>query len=422
MGSMDYDYLKQTISNSYYDYCTNIENKLSLLKDLTSLFRINIDDDNLDNCYIKEIDLDNLTLVIVDKEKDIIYSAAYMFKNKSLNNSSLFIETTIQNKVNKNKYQRIYHIDYNEPIVEKMIYTASDGDIIFEKEIPSCNLFGNDEQVIVRSVKQKGKIDGNIRQSWVTKFTRNTERTSNRFVLTSKKYSFLKNDYLGNLSTCDKLYNLVDGNIIYSVNEFNKKNHCNYFRGACFESVTEECDRFLPVGITSKKFDILHDDNVISAIIFEGGIDKNQQLLEIYKFSDYIEMRYMTRNFLDREGESLKYSTFVLPVDDSGTIKNDQIDLMKEKLDTILKNDSFSSKVREELSVFGQKISTKNNKTFKNQDNILNMKFLFNYNLGEILNLVNIDEVLYFSSNNENSLGLKNSINKVKTKKKIVNI
>lgn len=341
----NYEVVKQLVTKKYHNYLNNSENKKLALQELLELFKISIRADNLEDYYIEDINLEKLSVKIIDLKTGLLYSSYYIFDN-NLEENKYLIKTIIQDE--HYKFEDIFSNEHDKPIKKLMIYIDETNNTVFEKNVLDNN------NIIIKISKTSNHKEYHILDSFSQKNPSSTK----------------ENPLKENIKTKEKNVHLVNDSIIYSFSDFSKKETCNYIKGVFLEKIPPNVRTYLPSGISPKKFDMLKDDSVVSTIIFEVCINNKKTTIEIYKIDSFIEIRYKSDYLYPDSAKKAKINTWILPVDNNDSISINELILINNKLKSSLANNIFLNTISEEILFFAKQISSRNSNNNKKETKV----------------------------------------------------
>lgn len=341
MESVELESLKKEIVAKYNLY--NNEKDMSSFELLLKYFRI---DGDINNLEIKEIDLDNLKLVVMDKSNGDIIESNYTSSCDLVNYSigeTYFIN--VKRFSDCEEFEECFVLDSLEPFISKMTFSDNGYHLSFTKEMPNDINFGSKgEDISISYAADIEKDDKEYLQPLFTKSAVKYDKECPSFFeqfFTYDMPSFIKEN-----NTQDKYLYIDNDNVVYGINNHNE-NDCNYFHGICYESASINYEATLPIGISLKEFPNIVDKDNLSTMVFKGNTgNNNKQSLEIYKRNDGIHI-----NYKDLENKNDEYLIDKL---DEGTITIREVELVKESLTTKNIDNKFCELVFNELSNFSK--------------------------------------------------------------------
>ncbi len=358
------EYLKRKIKRTYKWYTNERTDVNATILDIAKLFKIKLDEKYLSSYKIKSINYnDKINIEIEDTNNNILYKAFYSDNLvNSLTNRNSFIYVTILE--DNKKINRAFYINDDEPFLEDITYSKNNENIVLRKDI-NKDIF---KEVIIEL------------ENPITIFSKSIKRTNNYI--------------LEQIDSCDKYgihmhknfdrycYKLKDNNIIYGINELNKSEEHIKIQGFCIKEKKDNVIYdYVPYNMKINKYKELFDDNCLSVIIFNGYEEEIGNSLEIYKYPNKCNIKYIRFN------NNYNNDCFEINTDNGyidSKLINEIIILLKEKI-----NNRFIELTIEELNKFKEQLEINNE--LKNEYSLNNF---IDKNIFEIDNIINNSKYL----------------------------
>lgn len=353
MYSLKINELKKLLENIYNGYLSESTKSKSIIE-LGKFFNIEVYEERTNDYKVLNIDVDNLYIEILDEKYGTIYKSFYTENCDLFNYYGNILRFIIVQEISNERYlEKVYHIGENKPVITKMIFEEDGCVLEFEKEESTsedtfldngkkltirylkCNKYGIYEPLLTRIVKVN---DGDSFEKTYTYSDTNKSKENN---------CFNKSTYV------------VSNSVIYSVNEVSFDKPISYLKGICFESINIDINRYMPYGIEIRNHKRLSSKDTLSAIIFNGIIENNFHLLEIYKDRKYITVSHIVQNNMpdDLEVKEVSNESIELPVIYEGYIS---INELYRVIDSFDEKDEFIQMVLSDILFFIKKIYIKN--------------------------------------------------------------
>lgn len=373
MYNQKIDELEKILGEIYSGYLDEGTRKESILQ-LGKLFNIDIHEERIKDYDIVSIDIDNLCIEISDKRYGVVFKSSYTSCCDLLDYYGCRVRFIVVEEIDDDKYlKKVYHIDEDNPIITKMSFIQDGYALEFEKEVSNSEdtFLDNGEKLTIRYLRYN---DG-VFEPLITKIEKRNI-TPNGVDSYEREYTYDKGNVVTNGDSYDKSMYLINNNIVYVIDDLSVKTPVSYIKGVCFESTGVDMQRYMPSGMDVSNYDLLDDEDTVSAIIFKGIIEDNIHVLEIYKNSENINVRYRIQNNAIDESEvqTVHSENIELQRVDIGSISLGELDQIKQVLNA---KDEFIHMVLNELSSFSKKMYIKNG-YIEEVYNPLSPKTLFN--------------------------------------------
>lgn len=221
--------------------------------------------------------------------------------------------------------------------------------------------------------------DGKCEQKFTRIYKRNNDDSFERI------YTYDGIDYNSEGYLIDKSIYVDDKNMIYVVDELITNVPIMDIKGICFENTQIDISQYRVKGINLYEYEGLIDNNTVSAIIFNGVVEDQVSLLEIYKNDECINIKYHKNNIIigsDNNVEVL-FENIEIPITNEGKISVLEINsIIKE-----LKKDTFINVVIGELNRFSKKIYIKD-RLMEEEYNPLSPKILLDKDFDIIADII----------------------------------
>lgn len=368
--------LKEKISYLYNMYL-ECDNKREYITKLTKIFNITIFEVLANNYKILSVDIDNLSIVIEDIRYKIVYNSSYVFNSKGI-----FIETIETG--NERYLKRVYSVDKDKLLTEHMIFEKDVKVLEFIKEYGINNLNDKKKLTIRYSVNNNG-----VYHPLLTKIYECNNNDSFERIYT---YNGMDYNNVGNL--VDKSMYVDDSNMVYIVDDLAIKTPILYLKGICFENTQIDITKYKVNGMNLYEYEDITNGKTTSAIVFKGVVDNEFCLLEIYKNSELINIKYHKENNLIENDKDMQvlFESIEIPILKKGKISVLEIySIIKE-----LKKDMFINIVVNELNNFSEKIYIKD-KLMMEEFDPLSPKLLLSKDFYVILDAISRGKDGYFN-------------------------
>lgn len=297
--------LKAEMVNTHKKYKSE-KNKLDKLITLANLFHIELGCCKYDVTHvcldleeryiIQNINIDKLTIEILDQKENILYKSIYI-------GDGLFEITIISEDINVT-----YRYDCNREIKidEQISVRENNYELLIDKKTASL-----DKQVkLVYFKTTKIKTDRfgteksgpeyeKVIQPLITKIYKLSDREEKEHCFT---YCFDAYEVKGDIK--DKYFYLTDSNIIYGINNATLEQGNVRYCGVCMKRALKNRDSFEKYRCCNiDNFDSMYEKDVISAMIFKGVIYPNNYELEILVKEDsyYVVLKNIKYDSLNQE-------------------------------------------------------------------------------------------------------------------------
>ncbi len=375
-----------------------------ILTNLANLFRIPIDISRLTDYQIGKIDMDELSLEVLDRKKETSTIATYSpysevlgFASPDNENLLNFIKVTSTSPLYKR--ESIYKTNEETPILERITIRNNEYGLIFERTKPNV-------------IRVYSRQDGS---KFLIKYFKEVKEENNKrnYELLSSIYktNFLEKKYINffqrllihdtpetlNKNRPDQFYFDINDNIIVG----SRCRHEGYIiDGACFENIDNHslCEALYTPLDKIKDYSNFDTDSVSFAVLYAGYSypDRNTN-------TTYYHDLEITKTMDKLQG---KYSVFT--PGKINCILNDNFEILNfgnnplEEVDTIIKTlynkyteDIFIQFIISELERFKEKLELKNG-LVQEVINPLSKEVLINKTFDEIQDLVSTNKDEYF--------------------------
>lgn len=396
-------YLKMATKEAYKRYTSKIQDEEVSLKNVTDLFDIAIDESRLEDYTITKIDFDGSSIFdgpsieLEDKKTNTTYISEYTYDDELSYRYGLDIgwkkSISLLSPSRTYKFESLYNIGEDKPIIERITFKYGDYDLVFEKFYPYKRKIIHDATTFTISYLQHLKHkEGDDRQILLTRAYE--ESDSHGRWPSSFEQSYTYKDYIHVLSPNGQYKHayIKKDRVVYYIRE-NKSGDKNYkLKGFCFENTSGYLKDYCGCIVDDKYFQKLNAEGNTSVMKFKGylGLDKGQKhFLDIYKNGDIITIMYDVRD-----------SDVKMGALNTGNISNAEIQEIVEELQDQYSNDEFINLVSRELLSFGKKIDIRKGVVKEEMDK-LNPKLFIEKPFSEIAELIgnNMEEYFELISN-----------------------
>ena len=393
------EYLKRAIKRTYKRYIGERQDGEASLKDVADFFNIPIDEKRIENYSINKIDYNVPSIELIDNLTNTTYTANYTYNAELLNYCGGKVRFNSLTELSPmHKIESLYYIGDKYPIIEKMTFNNGEYSLVVEEEFPNnVGVFiQSAKKCAVRYLKQLNYKGRNVQQQLLTKiykdkyeFGYNGEKTFEQ-LYTYGSNAYVKYNDMQNKYTYQELRN-----VIYGVNEFQKRD-CKYsLRGVCFENTNtnEDIDNYFPYIMKSDNYPTLSDKNTISAMLFTGSTGEFHHSIEIYKNDHTIHIKYDVVNY--NTHDVIVNQELDLVNLNVGNISNEEIQTILTTLQEQYSSDDFINLISDELTIFGKKIDIRKGVLTEETD-MLSPKLFTNKSFDYISKLINANKEDYF--------------------------
>lgn len=299
------------------------------------------------------------------------------------------------------KEEAYFFIALDIPILDKMTFVNNDYELIFERSITPSSSQGTQEKTAVRYWKNVMKDGKMVHQPLLTRLFERifTEKSVIREL--EQTYTYAHRNFIKLGDKQDKYTYTKGNNIIYGINEFEKKGVCNFLHGICFEDTNVPIKDYLPIRMSSRaNYPLLTDEATKSAIILNLKTpDGIRHTFEAYKRPEFTAIKYHSKKYC-YEGEchveELENKEYQLENLVDGSITSEEIASIIASLEEVISDDAVLSLIITELSAFSKKIDIRKQNIEKDLD-YLSPRLLANKSFTEIAEIVSADKEAYFN-------------------------
>lgn len=353
MYSLKINELKKLLENIYNSYLNKSTDSKSIIE-LGKFFNIDVHEERINDYKVLNIDVDNLSIEIFDERYGVTYKSFYTKNCDILNYYGNILRFIIVEEISDERYlERLYNIGDAMPIITRMMFKENEYALVFEKEesISEKTFLDNGKKLTIKYLKSNnyGTYDPLLTGVLKVNDGGSFEHTYTYSDINKSKEnnSFNKSSYV------------VDDSVIYVVNEASFDKPISYFKGICIENMSVDISKYMPSVIDIKNYKRLSSKDTLSAIIFNGIIENDFHLLEIYKDRKYITISHRVQNNMldDLEVKEVSNESIELPVIYEGNISINELHRVIDSLD---KKDEFIQMVLSDILFFIKKIYIKN--------------------------------------------------------------
>lgn len=395
--------IKKKLKKVYKRYIQDDGDEV-IIREVADVFKIEIDNNRLEDYKIVSMDCEELRVEILDKKENISYVGScsrdnYLFSELSLKPGLMFVN--VEEKFLDKVIQKSYAIDSSYPLVERVTYFEDDGyELVVEKEIRDfdyCNIINRNDNLVIQYQKTFNLDNRSVKQILLTKrYFRDYKYNDNNqtdeiFRTRDRVYTYFSGSCIVEGDDLDGYCYLDRGNIIYGIHGLRKKNNIYRFECVCFENMACDVKKYVPLNLEVSDFKGLANEDVVSAMVFQGSDREKWNKLEIYKTNSSIDIKY---RFRMHEENDWKVVNFELPILNDDKIRSEEIDEIVELLTDKLSND-FGDLVSSELLNFDKKIKVRDGK-MEEEFSGLDPKVLINMSLEDIVKLLDANPSRYF--------------------------
>lgn len=421
MYSDKIEYLKRAIKRAYKRYTGERTDETATIKDVADYFNITLDESRLEDYEITNIDLKGPSIEIRDNIENITYFSEYTSYSRLMDmrhSNGTYINSLTQGP--DYEIERLFRLDEKTPVIEKLVFNDEEYILSFEREFPNTlGKIANDGVRFTIRLSQEVYTNGfKNEQPLLTKIY--SKKLSGEVCeLFEQQYTYSGYNLIRTNDNQDKYTYLVNNNVIYGIDNLDLKDERISINGICFENTNKNIDKYAPINLNINNFETLKDEETKSAMIFRGYNHKNRHLLEISKNSSNINIIYTVIDTDNKKG--IVNRIINLQPLNAIYISSEEIQTIIDTLQKEFNDDEFIDLVSDELKTFANKIDIRNG-VIKEENDLLNPKFISNCSLDDIAQIVSKNKFGFFENMFEQfEEATYISINKEKTQARVLN-